>query len=270
VKSLIVTADDLGLHPGTTDGALRAHRQGIVTACSVVANGSAFRDAAERLRDTPSIAVGVHLTLVEEKPLAGDAHSLVGGDGRFFRSYAAFLPRYLAHAIGMNDVERELRAQIETMLGAGLRVTHANGHQHLHLLPRIFEIVQRLAAEYRIGYVRVVDDHGGTASLSRRVAVEGLNALGRRARRRSALRTNDRTVGVAEAGHLKAESLVRLVALVDGLTELVVHPGIDDRALAAAYGWRYEWDAETDALCDPRVRAAVKQHAISLVSPVDA
>ncbi len=269
MKSLIVTADDLGLQPGMTDGALRAHRQGIVTACSVVANGAAFQDAAERLRETPSIAVGVHLTLVEEKPMVRDAGSLAGSDGRFFRSYAAFFPRYLARAIRMNDVERELRAQIEAMLGAGLGVTHANGHQHLHLLPRIFEIVQRLAAEYRIGYVRIIDDRGGSASLSRRVAVEALSVLGRRARRRAALRTNDHTVGIAEAGHLRAESLVRLIERVDGLTELVVHPGIDDGALAAAYGWRYEWAAETDALCDPRVRAAIEKRGVRLVAPAE-
>jgi predicted glycoside hydrolase/deacetylase ChbG (UPF0249 family) len=70
-RRLIVTADDVGLHPGMTTGAIRAHREGIVTACSVVANGVAFYDAVERLRDVPSLEVGVHLTLVEERSLTG-------------------------------------------------------------------------------------------------------------------------------------------------------------------------------------------------------
>jgi predicted glycoside hydrolase/deacetylase ChbG (UPF0249 family) len=267
VKSLIVTADDLGLHPAMTDGALRAHREGIVTACSVVANGVALHDAVERLRGTPSIAVGVHLTLVEEKPLARDVRSLVGRDGRLFPGYRDFVPRYLARSIRMNDVERELRAQIEVLLGSGLSLTHANGHQHLHLLPRIFSVVQRLAEEYRIGYVRIVDDRGGSASVTRRLAIASLGALGRAARRHSLTQTNDHTIGIAEAGHLKAASIIRLVDAIDGLTELVVHPGIGDAVLGRAYAWQYEWDGETDGLCNPRVRSAIEQRGIRLRAP---
>src|SRR3954462_12100516 len=68
-RRLIVTADDVGLDRGMTEGAIRAHRQGIVTACSVVANGLAFDDAIARLRDVPWLEVGVHLALVEERSL---------------------------------------------------------------------------------------------------------------------------------------------------------------------------------------------------------
>ena len=81
-KRLIVTADDVGLHRGMTEGAIRAHREGIVTACSVVANGVAFDDAVARLRDVPALEVGVHLTLVEERSLTGM---------RFPKSYAGFV-----------------------------------------------------------------------------------------------------------------------------------------------------------------------------------
>src|SRR5688500_12231082 len=122
-RRLIVTADDVGLHPGMTEGAIRAHREGIVTACSIVANGRAFEDAVTRLRDVPSLEVGVHLTLVEEGSLTGM---------RFPRKYPSFVPLYLARIISLRDIERELRAQIECVAGSGLTVTHLNGHQHLH------------------------------------------------------------------------------------------------------------------------------------------
>src|SRR5436309_14940812 len=68
-KQLIVTADDVGLDPGMTAGAIEAHRNGIVTACSIVANGIAFDDAVDRLRDVPKLEVGVHPALVEERAL---------------------------------------------------------------------------------------------------------------------------------------------------------------------------------------------------------
>src|SRR6185436_10341511 len=153
------------------EGAIRAHREGIVTACSIVANGAAFEDAVDRLRDTPSLEVGVHLTLVEERPLTPI---------RFPRKYTSFVPLYLARVLSMSAIERELRAQIEKVLATGLTVTHVNGHQHLHLLPRIFALVTRLASEYLIDYVRIVNDHG---SASRSSAMRGLSLLGRRARK---------------------------------------------------------------------------------------
>lgn len=245
-RLLIVTADDVGLHRGMTEGAIRAHREGIVTACSVVAGGAAFDDAVARLRDVPSLEVGVHLALVEERPLTGL---------RMPRKYTSFVPLYLLRAIGMAAIERELRAQIERVLAAGLRVTHLNGHQHLHLLPRIFAVVARLAREYAIPYVRIVDDRGGSA---RSLAMSVLSRLGRRAR---APFTNERTIGVANAGHLR--DVVPLLDHVEGVTELVAHPGLG----VHGYGWGYAWEEETRALCDPRLREELARRGIALIAP---
>lgn len=243
-RRLIVTADDVGLHPGMTEGAIRAHREGIVTACSVVANGAAFEDAVARLREVPSLEVGVHLTLVEERPLT---------DIRFPKKYTWFVPLYLARRIGIAAIERELRAQIEKVLATGLRVTHLNGHQHLHVLPRIFAVVRKLAGEYSIGYVRTVDDRGGSR---RGLAIAALNLLGRRAPG-----TNQRTIGVAGAGHLR--DLTPLLDHVEGITELVTHPGIG----VSGYDWDYAWDEETSALCNPRLRQELASRGIELTAP---
>jgi predicted glycoside hydrolase/deacetylase ChbG (UPF0249 family) len=246
-RTLIVTADDVGLHPGMTAGAIRAHREGIVTACSIVANGIAFDDAVSRLREIPTLEVGVHLTLVEERPLTAI---------RFPKKYTSFLPLYLARAISLRDIERELRAQIERVRNAGLRVTHLNGHQHLHLLPRVFGVVRRLASEYGIGYVRIVDDRGGT---ERALSMRALSALGRKAR--TAGLTNDRSIGVAIAGHL--DDVIPLLDHVQGITELVTHPGMN----VDGYAWGYDWDRETRALCDPRLREELARRMIRLAAP---
>lgn len=246
-RRLIVTADDAGLHRGMTEGAIRAHREGIVTACSLVANGRAFDDAVARLRDTPSLEVGVHLSLVEERSLTGI---------RAPQKYTSFVPLYLARVIRMADIERELRAQIERVLATGLRVTHVNGHQHLHLLPRVFAVVSRLAREYAIPYVRIVDDHG---SASRGLPMRVLSALGRRARN---AQTNDRTIGVADAGHLR--DVPPLLAHVEGVTELVTHPGV---GVDAYPSWRYAWEDETRALCAPGLRDELVRYGIELIAP---
>jgi predicted glycoside hydrolase/deacetylase ChbG (UPF0249 family) len=267
VKHLIVTADDVGLHRGMTEGALRAHEAGIVTACSIVANGASFEHAIERLRDFPELSAGIHLALVEERPLASDVESLVGVSGLFHASYYDFVPRYFARRIRMEEVEREFRAQIERVLEAGVKVEHLNGHQHLHLLPRIFSLVQRLAVEYRIPYVRVVDERRHGRGM-RAISVGILSRLGRAARGRSPVRTNDRTIGVTNAGHVSTASLIAMLDDVDGVTELVCHPGVGDAELSEAYDWNYSWDAETDALCDPALRDAIASRGIELVTPL--
>jgi len=248
VKKLIVTADDVGLDRGMTEGAIRGHREGIVTACSVVANGAAFDDAVARLRDVPSLEVGVHLALVEERSLTGL---------RMPRKYTTFVPLYVARAISIDAIERELRAQIERVLATGLRVTHVNGHQHLHLLPRLFKVVARLAREYSIPYVRIVDDRGGAA---RSVSMSVLSALGRRAH--DPRLTNDHTIGVASAGHL--EDVTPLLDHIDGVTELVTHPGVSVSGYAS---WDYEWDRETRALCAPGLREEIARRGIELTTP---
>jgi chitin disaccharide deacetylase len=246
---LIVTADDVGLHPGMTAGAIRAHREGVVTACSVVANGKAFNDAVARLRDAPSLEIGVHLTLVEEEPLTRI---------RFPKKYTSFVPQYLTGLISRAAIERELRAQIEKVRDAGLAVTHLNGHQHLHLFPGIFSIVARLAREFEIPYVRIVDDRGGA---DRALSMRILSALGRRARTSF---TNDATIGVANAGHLR--DVRPLLEHVDGITELVTHPGLD----VDGYSWGYGWNEETAALCAPGLREELDRRGIRLVGPAAA
>src|SRR5215207_7144194 len=147
-RRLVVTADDLGLHRSINKGILAAHSSGVVTCASVVASGEAFDDACDILASAPSLQVAVHLTLVGgEKPICRpqDVPSLLDSDGRFLRDYLRFLRRYLARRIRSADVERELRAQIEVVLSAELSPVHLNAHQHLHLLPGIWEVVLRLA-----------------------------------------------------------------------------------------------------------------------------
>ena len=214
---------------------------GIVTACSIVANGAAFEDAVERLRDVPSLEVGVHLTLVEERSLTGM---------RLPSSYVEFVR-------GMKDraaIERELLDLIERVLATGLRVTHLNGHQHVHMWPGIFAIVSRLADDYGIGYVRRVRDRGGRGGIVRRISIAALNALG----------SGGSTIGVMEAGHLTADRIIELLASVKGTTELVTHPGIGVDAYRL---WHYDWNGETEALCDPRLRQAIADRGIDLLAP---
>lgn len=272
-RALVVTADDVGLHPGMTDGALAAHDCGLVTACSLSSCGAAFDEAVAALACRPGLDVGVHLTLVEEHPLssAGDVPTLVGRDGRFHPGFPAFVARYALGAIALVEVEHEWRRQIGRVLGAGLKPVHLNSHQHLHALPRLFALAVRLAGEHGIPFVRIPGDPAAFRSLRpRALAVRALDRLGRRARRHldsaepSPVRAVDRTVGVLVAGQLDEPTLLSVLADVEGTAELVCHPGRGDADLARAFDWGYRWDAETAALRSPRAAAALTARGIEL------
>lgn len=273
MRRLIVTADDVGLHPGMTAGALKAHGEGIVTAVSVSPNGRAFEEAVDLLKDRPGLDVGVHLTLVGERPISRpeQVRTLTDGRGALLPDHRMFTRRYLLAGIAPGEIEAELRRQVERLAGTGLPIVHVNSHQHLHVLPKIFEIVLRIAEEHRIPWVRIPNEPAVRRPSPRALQIGILNGIGKTARRRleddgGAIRATDQTVGVLDAGSLNPMKLLQILGDVEGLAELVCHPGLGDEALSAAYDWGYGWERETAALCDSGVRETLRGKGIELVS----
>ena len=146
MKQLIVSADDLGLTPGVNQGILRAFQEGIVTTASLLVTGKAFEEAVALARQNPELDVGLHLTLVEERAVLGHEvlPTQVDETGRFPRTNGEFFRRAFLGRISWDDVEREIAAQIARFQKTGLRLSHVNSHQHLHMFPPVFQIVSRL------------------------------------------------------------------------------------------------------------------------------
>ena len=63
-RRLVVNADDFGFTPDVNSGIVEAHRRGILTATTLMANGDAFDDAVRLAREAPSLDVGCHLVLI--------------------------------------------------------------------------------------------------------------------------------------------------------------------------------------------------------------
>ncbi|MSR20776.1 MAG: ChbG/HpnK family deacetylase [Gemmatimonadetes bacterium] len=273
-RTLIVNADDLGLHPDIDRGIEAAHREGIVTSASISAVGSSFEQAVELCRRNPRLDVGVHLTLVGERPLTDPRRlgDLVTKDGRFVDSHPALVSRALTLRLDRGAVARELGAQVERVVDAGIRPTHLDGHQHVHLLPGVWPVVVELARKHGIRWVRVpafvpvTAGHPGAAGLALR---SGLNVL-QRVRRGAlgALRCADATPALGMSGHLTVDRILEgLAAVPDGaVAELVAHPGVTTPALRARYDWGYDWSGETAALSNPALREAIAARGFALRS----
>lgn len=178
------------------------------------------------------------------------------------------MQRYVAGRIDRRAIALETSRQLQRIADAGLEIRHVNSHQHLHMLPGIFALVLHIAATLRIPYIRLPRDaHPRATRVGRWVAVRVLAYLSDRARAAlngSGLRSDDRTIGVMDAGRITSSRLLVLLEHVEGVTELVAHPGEGEGEIARRYAWRYRWDDERQALCDPRARSKIATAGITL------
>ena len=267
MRRLIVSGDDLGLHPGINAGVVRCHLEGIVTSASLCPNGKAFEDAVTALRGAPELDVGVHLTLVGETPLLpADRLRTLAPAGRLPAHFPALFARLMTGRIREREIEDEMAAQVARARDAGLRVSHLDSHQHVHLHPALLPVVVRIAHRFGIGAVRASPRVGSWWSL--RPALIGLaSRLATRRLRAAGLRTPDALVGIAETGRLDTARLDSLVAsLPEGTSELVCHPGAGDGAIASSYAWGFGWDEEAAALTAPAVRETLRREGVRLIA----
>jgi len=85
VRKLIVTGDDFGLAVPVNEAIEEAHRRGILTTASLMVGAGVVADAVERARRLPTLKVGLHLVLVEGRPVLPprEIPDLVDGEGEF-------------------------------------------------------------------------------------------------------------------------------------------------------------------------------------------
>jgi len=285
VKNLIVNADDLGWSDGVNRGIAEAHRNGIVTSASVLANGAAFVAAVELALAMPGMGVGVHLNLSDGRPSADreTITTLLNDEGEFAGGPEGLLLRLARRGVELKEVEREWDAQIALVREAGIAPTHLDGHKHVHMLPGLFEIALRLAKRHGIAAIRVAHEESSLRTalgagreqragivMRQGVQARGLKFLARDAREmaeRAGIAAADYFCGIAQTGELTRAGVERLLrSLAEGTTELMVHPGyVDERLKNSATRLRESREAEVRILTDKGIRNVVASEGIRLI-----
>ncbi len=269
-KSLIVTADDFGLHPAVNEAVEQAHRQGILTAASLMVGGGAAVDAVRRARELPSLRVGLHLVLADG--LATLAPGLIPGlaDETGHMDAAMFTRgvRYFAMPSVRRQLEAEIRAQFAAFARTGLVLDHVNVHKHFHLHPTLLSLLLRIGREYGMRAVRVPDEPLWFAAASdrsaavARVLIRPWVSLVKHRLRRAGMFHNDHIFGIACSGAMNEEVLLKIIArLPAGVTEIYLHPAATQEAIASSMA-DYRHGDELAALLSPRVRAAIGEAGV--------
>jgi hopanoid biosynthesis associated protein HpnK len=254
-RRLIVTVDDFGLAIPVNEAVERGHRDGIVTAASLMVAEAAAGDAVARARANPALAVGLHVVVVAGRPMLPPEHipDLVGSDGLFSNDLALAGVRYFFRRAAQRQLEAEIRAQFAAFAATGLPFDHVNAQCHYHLHPTVLGLILNVSRDYGRPPMRVPEEPGHAAFLW------PFLQLMKARLRANRVAHNDRVFGFNDTGAMTQERVLGFLAnLPPGTTELYFHaatrrwPGIA-HDLAS-----YRLEDEFAALVSPRVADALR------------
>src|SRR2546423_3821586 len=168
-RRLVVNADDFGLSAAVNDGILEAHAAGVVSSVSVLVNAPGWEHAVAALRGVgPGLGPGLHLTLTAGEPVSRGRSLVHPRTGRF-HSLAGLVTGALTGRVDRDEIAEECGAQLARLRAAGVRVTHIDGHRHVHALPGVWGPVVATGRAHGVPFVRVPVERGaGPARTKRR------------------------------------------------------------------------------------------------------
>lgn len=274
---VIVNADDLGFTEDMNVGIEKAHKEGIVRSTSLMSAGSAFKSAVEVAARNPDLAIGVHLSLFEGKPLTPpeEIPSLVDRDGNFRASLMNFLKDYQLGKIVLSEAKLELIRQVNKIVDAGITPSHIDSHKHIHLLPALMDIVLELAEKHNIPAMRLVNEgpfelsgRGFAAFILRRLSVSAAKKLNRR----GVLYAHN-FIGFMNSGSMTEDKLLSAIqTLRPGINEIMCHPAVRGKGISGleemgcSWAKSYAFEDELKALTSPKVKDLINERGIELTS----
>jgi hopanoid biosynthesis associated protein HpnK len=276
MKQLIVNGDDFGLHPSVNEGIIASHVGGCLTSTTIMAGGNAFDHAVSLAKQYPGLGIGVHLALVGTSPVArGNIPTLLTRNGTLYSNYLEFTAHYLQGKIAKDHIYYELWCQMQKVVGQGIAISHIDSHQHLHVLPGMAEIISRIAREFHIEKIRIPAEGIGFAgpvqvSLGRvaaRAVLTACSRLAKRYYRRQGFIAPEHFYGMLAGGAMSRTLLQYIIArLPEGVSEIMVHPGLSTKELAGSFTWGYHWQEEMEALRSQEVLDLIQASEVQLIN----
>lgn len=264
MKQLIINSDDYGRTPDISRGIREAHLRGVVTSTTCMMNIPATAaDVAVALKETPQLAMGVHLVLTMGRPIVTKADSsITDEDGNFFK-YTPFIEHI--PQMDVDEVKAEWRAQIEAFIkAAGRNPTHLDSHHHSsYFAPQLFRGMLDLAQEYDCA-IRFPFANDISSELE-----ETYKHVPNLIKEFNPRRPDTFLVDFYDEGATQ-EELLHLINNVDaGTTEIMCHPGYVDDAFAKESVYNFQRERELKILTDPSIKQAIQANGIELITFTD-
>jgi predicted glycoside hydrolase/deacetylase ChbG (UPF0249 family) len=262
---LVVNADGFGLSAARTRGILAAHRNGIVTSTSVLGIASDPASITAELGRSPTLGVGVLLTLEDGAPVSTPeaVASLLDENGRFPSRERDVLLNWAKVAMQPAHIEREFDAQVARWRDLGLVIDHLCAQGGVGFLPVVAQAMEKVARRHGIAGLRTAVERptlAWTSDVPRGLATAALGALSWYSRRQlGARRHGPQSWGYFERGRLDEIRILEILGrLGPGSHELICQPDLDPAGQAPPRR------GEVDALASARVREALASRRIEL------
>ncbi len=274
---LILNADDFGATEAVNRAVVDAFTRGVLTSCSIMASGEAFDDAVHKVAQCSGLGIGLHLVAVHGRSVLPhrDIPTLVDSTGRFPDDPTWAGLRYFFSRKARRELRRELAAQFEKALAAGIPLTHIDSHLHLHVHPVIFDLAVQLGAQYGVLRMRAPEDDFQLAtqfdsSLPRGRAAEAriFRILTRRMKKRlraEGFLFTERVYGHFLTGRMSEGYLLYVLDRLSVSTgEVYFHPAVFDH-VATLDGVDRQQQREYEALVSSRVIERMEELGISRI-----
>ena len=229
MKRLIINADDFGLSDHTVEWTIKGFECGALTSATIMAGMPATDKAVEYAKAHPQFSFGVHFYLVDEAPMCKpeEIPSMIDPKTGKLWQTRKFILRNFSGLIKVEDLKREMCAQYLAIKNAGVPISHVDGHGHNHRLPQSIKALAELKDELGLAKVRRCQDmacEGARLGLLSRM----INNPMQKRLDRIGFKTTDHFL--MNAGHaVDPQWFSKAVAsLPDGVTEIGVHPGVDE------------------------------------------
>jgi predicted glycoside hydrolase/deacetylase ChbG (UPF0249 family) len=271
MRKLIINADDYGLTRGVSQGIRSAFSLGALSSTTVMTNiPGAVRGLEIALRDTPSLPIGVHLTLTVGKPVspAAEIPTLVDGEGRFYPR-EALLARL--EDIDSKQAGLEFRAQIDVLRPLGIPPDHLDSHHFVsYLTPGLLQQMLLLAEEYHLAVRPPAGCDGAMSDLFPGLpdsAVAFLHGDAQGFIRRASIPTADRLYLTLYDKTATLKNLQWIFSdIPEGTSEIMCHPGMADDELRNISGYAEERGYELALLTESNLPALLEQRGIQLTT----
>jgi predicted glycoside hydrolase/deacetylase ChbG (UPF0249 family) len=284
---LIVNADDLAIHPDINSGILSAYRNGILTSCTMLMT-TPYRERTVRDFVRPALLpIGIHLSLTLGKAAApsDQVPDLVDEQGNLKLSADRLLLSSFKGPNGqslISQIRREFAAQLALARDFGLQPTHADSHQHVHMNPAIFKLLEDLLPRYGVTRLRYSKERLYAFAcgpdlptlLKRNNPPKWALLRWRSSQLRPHLATNDEFFGVLYSGAMTKRALLALLARMptNRSLEICIHPGFPASKAESVYprpGYNEFISSaarkvEHDILVDPEVEELVRRRGLTL------
>ena len=268
-KYVIIHADDAGMSHSVNRATIEAMENGIVSSASIMVPCPWFKEFAAYAANHPEMDFGIHLTLNSEwtnyrwGPVAGQEKvpSLVDKEGYLWDNV-----QQVAENAKADEVEIELRAQIQRAIDFNVSLTHLDTHMGAVICrPDLVEVYVKLGIEFDLPilFVRtpttelkqvpgLMDRFSALLSMLEKRGLPILDRL-------------EQHYGGVSHDERRATYVNTIKSLQPGVTQIIIHCGVDDRELQAITSSSSRRDGDRRIFCEPKIKQLIEQQDIQII-----